>query len=123
MKRYLLDIFITSFYFEKNHLASQKAMDKMLYLIHLINNLLITPILFSLFSYSIKEKYAYFSLLFLLPICLLLVGVKESTLTLQNEKRKYSLYNLGLSFKQIHFAIDWALNYTKIIGFVPTPKS
>ncbi|CAI3360605.1 hypothetical protein CIRMBP1247_01161 [Enterococcus cecorum] len=116
MKRYLLDIFITSLYFEKNHLASQKAMDKMLYLIHLLNNLLITPILFSLFSYSIKEKYAYFSLLFLLPICLLLVGLKESTLTLQNEKRKYSLYNLGLSFKQIHFAIDWALNYTKIIG-------
>ena len=116
MKRYLLDIFITSLYFEKNHLASQKPMEKMLYLIHLLNNLLITPILFSLFSYSIKEKEAYFSLLFLLPICLLLVGLKESILTLQNEKRKYSLYNLGLSFKQIHYAVDWALNYTKIIG-------
>lgn len=116
MKRYLLDIFITSLYFEKNHLASQKTMGKMLYLIHLLNNLLITPILFSLFSYSIKEKESYFSLLFLLPICLLLVGLKESILTLQNEKRRYSLYNLGLSFKQIHYAIDWALNYTKIIG-------
>lgn len=116
MKRYLLDIFITSSYFEKNHLASQKPMEKMLYLIHLLNNLLITPILFSLFSYSIKEKESYFSLLFLLPICLLLVGLKESILTLQNKKRKYSLYNLGLSFKQIHYAVDWALNYTKIIG-------
>lgn len=116
MKLYLLDIFITSLYFEKNHLASQKPMEKMLYLIHLLNNLLITPILFSLFSYSIKEKESYFSLLFLLPICLLLVGLKESILTLQNKKRKYSLYNLGLSFKQIHYAVDWALNYTKIIG-------
>lgn len=116
MKRYLLDIFITSLYFEKNHLASQKPMEKMLYLIHLLNNLLITPILFSLFSYSIKEKESYISLLFLLPICLLLVGLKESILTLQNKKRKYSLYNLGLSFKQIHYAVDWALNYTKIIG-------
>lgn len=116
MKQYLLDIFITSLYFEKNHLASQKTMGKMLYLIHLLNNLLITPILFSLFSYSIKENESYFSLLFLLPICLLLVGLKESILTLQNEKRKYSLYNLGLSFKQIHYAVDWALNYTKIIG-------
>ena len=116
MKRYLLDIFITSLYFEKNHLASQKPMEKMLYLIHLLNNLLITPILFSLFSYSIKEKESYFSLLFLLPICLLLVGLKESILTLQNKKRKYSLYNIGLSFKQIHYAVDWALNYTKIIG-------
>lgn len=95
MKQYLLDIFITSLYFEKNHLASQKPMEKMLYLIHLLNDLLITPILFSLFSYSIKEKESYFSLLFLLPICLLLVGLKESILTLQNKKKNTRYITLG----------------------------